>query len=150
MWAVVKKDSPEEIIELIDGDIDTGHASIMTGTTSYMPKKLHSRLTINSFIDCAMHLIFHGVLTTLVEVIDDFLTNQKLGSAMEKTLNPFLLKVESLRLEWCKAKLLPKKQWATKNELALARILPFVYTTFFNHVKLPSQSNVNHQALSLL
>ena len=38
---------------------------------------------------------------------------------------------------------MPKKQWLAKNELALARILPFVYTTFFNHVTLPQRLNVN-------
>ena len=134
LWVVVKNVSPEEVIESVDGEIDTGHAPIMTGTTSYMPKKWRSRLNINCFIDCAMHLIFHGVLATLVEVIDDFLTDQKLGTALPKISNPFLLELESLRLEWCKAKPLPKKQWLAENELALARILPFVYTTFFNHV----------------
>ena len=122
----------------------------MTGTTSYMPKNWQSRLNINCFIDCAMHLIFHGVLATLVEVIDDFLTDQKLGTALAKLSNQFLLELESLRLEWCKAKPLPKKQWLAENELALARILPFVYTTFFNHVQLPSRSNVNGQVLPLL
>ena len=150
LWAFVKKGSPEEMIESIDGEIDTGHAPIMTSATSYMPKIWHSRLTINSFIDCAMHLIFHGVLATLVEVIDAFMTDQKLGSAMEKTINPFMLELQSLRLEWCHAKPLPKKQWLAKNELALARILPFVYTTCFNHVKLPARTNVNDQVLPFL
>ena len=124
-----KKDSPEEIIESCDEEIDTGHAPITTEKTSYMSKNWHSRLTINSFIDCAMHLIFHGILTSLVKVIDDFRTDQKLGLALEKILSSFLLElqlVESLRLKWCKAIPLPKKQWLAKNELALAHILPFV------------------------
>ena len=79
LWVVVKKDSREEVIGSVDREIDTNHAPIMTGTTSYMPKFWHSWLNINCFIDCAMHLIFRGVLTTLVEVIDDILADQKLG-----------------------------------------------------------------------
>ena len=37
--------------------------------------------------------------------------------------------------------------WLAENELALARILPFVYTTFFNNVTLPRNSNLDENVL---
>ena len=89
-----------------------------------------SRLDINSFIDCGMQLIFHGVLASLLEVLDSVFTDVKMGTAFENTVNVYLLEIELFRLEWCKTKPVPKKQWPAENKLALSRILPFVCTTF--------------------
>ena len=97
-----------------------------------------------------MHLIFHGVLASIVEVLDSVFTDLKLGTRFENSVNANLLEVESLRLERCKAKPVPKKQWLPENELALARILPFVYTTFFNTVALPRNSNMNPDVLKVI
>ena len=97
-----------------------------------------------------MHLIFHGVLASIVEVLDSVFTDLKLGTRFENSVNANLLEVESLRLERCKAKPVPKKQWLAENELALARILPFVYTTFFNTVALPRNSNMNPDVLKVI
>ena len=40
-------------------------------------------------------------------------------------------------------KYFPKKQWLAENELALARILPFVYGLFFMNLELPTRMNTS-------
>jgi len=40
-------------------------------------------------------------------------------------------------------KYFPKKQWLAENELALARIIPFVYVLFFINLELPTRMNTS-------
>lgn len=44
-------------------------------------------------------------------------------------------------------KIRAKKQWLAENKLALARILPFIYTMFFNKVRLSRRLNANDKVL---
>ena len=66
-----------------------------------------------------------------------------LTQKFERLVNSYLLDIQSLRLEWCKMKYFPKKQWLAENELALARILPFVYGLFFMNLELPTRMNTS-------
>ena len=52
-------------------------------------------------------------------------------SSFENLVNRDLSDIAALRLEWCKVKTLPKKQWLGENELAYARIVTFMYGQFF-------------------
>ena len=79
-----------------------------------------------------MHLVFHGILAYCVEKMDEFLADHGLTQKFERLVNSYLLDIQSLRLEWCKMKCFPKKQWLAENELALARILPFIYMDYFS------------------
>ena len=40
-------------------------------------------------------------------------------------------------------KYFPKKQWLAENELAVARIIPFVYGLFFMNLELPTRMNTS-------
>ena len=157
MWKVIKEDDTNllpvyenELDADDDDEIDGGYAPITNGNSDYVPMIWQSQLNIKSYVDCGMHLIFHGVLASIVEVLDSVFKDLKLGTKFENSVNVYLLEVESLRLEWCKAKPVPKKQWLAENELALARLLPFVYTTFFNTVTLPKNSNLNPNVLNVI
>ena len=130
LWSVLKAGG-EEVIDVTDDKIDNGYAQIISQDRNFISVIWQSRLDINSFIDCGMHLIFHGVLASIVEVLNSVFTDIKLGTAFENTVNVYLSEIESFRLEWCNTTPVPKKQWLVENELALSRILPFVYTTFF-------------------
>ena len=56
-----------------------------------------------------------------------------------------MIDIMCLRLEWCKVKMFPKKQWLAENEIGSARNLPFVYGLYFIHCDLPEQSNTSNQ-----
>ena len=115
LWCVLQADDNNllpvvEIEEINDNDeIDGGYAPITSGNIDYVPKIWQSQLNINSYVDCGIHLIFHGVLASMVEVLDSVFTDLKLRTKFENSVNAYLLEVESLRLEWRKAKPVPKK-----------------------------------------
>ena len=110
-----------------------------------IPKIWKSMLQMNAYIDCAMHLLFHGIVAYSVERIDEFMKDHSLTPKFEGIVNKYMTDIMCLRLEWCKIKLFPKTQWLAENELGLARILPFVYGLFFIHCDLPERSNTSNQ-----
>jgi len=75
--------------------------------------------------------------------MDDYLADHGLTQKFERLVNSDLLDIQSLRLEWCKMKYFPQKQWLAENELALARIIPFVYGLFFMNLELPTRMNTS-------
>ena len=83
------------------------------------------------FIETPLHLIFHGILDDVVKAMHTFLTEHGMLSSFENLVNRDLSDIAALRLEWCKVKTLPKKQWLGENELAYARIVTFMYGQFF-------------------
>lgn len=146
LWSVIKNRPAEDAIAE-DGEIDDGYTPLTNSSDDIMPKLWHSRMTINSFIDCGMHLIFHGILALVVKVMESFFADHKIATSFERVVNVHLLEIQSLRLEWCKTRPVPKKQWLAENELGLARIILFIYTTFFNKVPIPQRTNVNDKVL---
>ena len=94
LWSVLKGGG-EEVEEVTDDEIDTGYAPITSQDQSFIPMIWQRRLDINSYIDCGMHLIFHGVLASIVEVLDSVFTDAKMGTAFHNTVNVYLLEIES-------------------------------------------------------
>ena len=146
LWSVIKNERTENA-SAEDGEIDDGYNPVTNSHDNITPKLWHSRMAINSFIDCGMHLIFHGILASVVEVMESFFADHKIATSFERVVNVHLLEIQSLRLEWCKTKHLQKKQWLAENELGLARIIPFIDTMFFNKVSIPQRTNVNDRVL---
>ena len=99
---------------------------------------------MNAYLDCGMHLVFHGIVAYCVERMDEFLADHLLTQKFERMVNVYLLDIQSFRLDWCKMKCLPKKQWLAENELGLARIILFVYGLLFMNLDLPEQCNTSN------
>ena len=129
-----------------DGEINDGYHPIFDEETQVIPKIWISRLELISYIDCAMHLIFHGILAYCVERIEEFMKTHSVTPDFEKLANVHMIDIQSHRLEWCKLKTFPKKQWIAENEIGLARILPFIYGIFFRSVQLPERCNTSDES----
>ena len=129
-----------------DGEITDGYAPVIQEGSSIIPALWTCKLLMNNYLDCGMHLIFHGVLAYCVEKMDEFITDHGLTPKFEKLVNAYMLDIKSLRLDWCKMKYFPKKQWLAENELALARIIPFIYGLFFLNLDLPVSSNTSESS----
>ena len=95
---------------------------------------------MSAYLDCGMHLVFHGIVARCVEEMEQFMSHHSLKSPFNDVVNDYLFDIESLRLDWCNMKTFPKKQWLAENELALARIIPFVYAQFFLQMQLPDRN----------
>ena len=62
----------------------------------------------------------------------------------EKLVNPYMIDIQSHRLEWCKLKIFPKRQWIAENEMGLVRVLPFIYGLFFLNCTIPERCNTSN------
>ena len=131
-----------------DGEIDDGYHPIFADDEEmqYIPKIWSSSLEMKAYIDCAMHLIFHGILAYCVERIEEFMKTHGVTPDFEKLVNVHMTDIQFHRLEWCKLKTFPKKQWIAENEIGLARILPFIYGMFFRNVRLPERCNTSDES----
>ena len=78
-----------------------------------------------------MHLVFHGVVTNIVEVAHQFITERNLGSEYIRIINLYMLDITTLWLDWCHMKLSQKRLLLMEGELGLARILSFIHGHFF-------------------
>ena len=127
-----------------DDEVDDGISLVvmaperMEGT--YIPKIWTSKLKMSAYIDCGMHLVFHGIVAYCVERIEEFMKCHKVTQDFNALVNIYLTDIADHRLDWCKLKCFPKKQWLAENEVGLARILPFVYGLFFRNINLPESS----------
>ena len=126
-----------------DGEIVDGYCPVLTENSTVIPSLWKSSLMMSAYIDCGMHLVFHGVVAYCVEEMDSFLSDHALTPKFERLANNYMLDIQSLRLEWCKMKFFPKTQWQAENELALARIIPFIYGLLFLNLDLPARSNTS-------
>ena len=111
------------------------------------PMIWYSELVMNSFVDCGMHLVFHGVVAYCMEVLEEFITDHKVHPSFLSIANKYITQVEELRLDWCKAKCLLKQKWIAENELGLTRIFPFIFGLFFNNVKIPKSKNTSKHTI---
>ena len=131
-----------------DGEINDGYDPVLADgvENQVVPKIWSSSLKMHSYIDCAMHLIFHGILAYCVERIEEFMKTHCVTPEFEKLVNVYMTDIQSHRLEWCKLKTFPKTQWIAENEIGLARILPFVYGLFFRMIQLPDRCNTSNES----
>ena len=114
----------------MDGEESDGF-SVVTTDKSGLPVIWTWDVLLSAFLDCGMHMIFHGVVTDVIEMADDFMKDHKLASEFIRLVTPYMNDIRTLRLDWCPMKLLPKKQWIAEDELGFARVLPFLYGQFF-------------------
>ena len=130
----------DSVIEKVKSQYRVSGDDDGTNNNSVWPKIWEMDYDISIFIEAPLHLIFHGVLATVVESIHIFMAEHRLLSTFENHVNKYLSEVIELRLEWCKAKTLPKKLWLGENELTYARILVYIYAPFFLDMKLPESN----------
>ena len=58
-------------------------------------------------------------------------------------MNQHLLELCLLRLDWCKIKTPPKKQWLAENEIGYCRVVLYLYAHFFQHAVVPERFNAS-------
>ena len=102
---------------------------------------------ISAWINAGMHHIFHGVVAQIMQAMEEAFTHDMKKTEFENPVNPHLLEIASLRLDWLHMKPLPKTQWLAEDELGFSRISVFAYGLFFANIKLRGNSNTSTGAL---
>ena len=133
------EDSDEEECGELDGFTPTYHQ------LSTAPLLWYGNMSVDAFVDCGMHLVFHGIVKYTVERMGDFTTDHGLEQKFHRIINIHLYEIQSLNLEWMKVKPLPNTNWLAENELGFARIIPFIYGSFFLNLELPKRKHTTEQ-----
>ena len=126
VWCVGKDLNPvdadnDEIADYEDGELDSGWIAASRDT---YPQIWDSNVPFDARLDCGMDLLFHGIVAYIIEQMEEFMKRHELNKKFEKEVNQHLLKLCVLRLDWCKIKTLPKKQWLAENEIRYCRVIP--------------------------
>ena len=87
---------------------------------------------LSQHVDVIMHLVFLGVVRATIKRIEDWMKSKGKFEGFVKYVRGKLESVQSLGLGWCKA--LPYTTgnfggWVSENYLALARLLPWFYSS---------------------
>ena len=80
-----------------DSEIDDG-STADTMIDSCVPRMWEANIVMDSYLDCGMNLVFHGVVSDIVELTRSFMSDHGLEYKCNRLLNPFLLDIQSLRL----------------------------------------------------
>ena len=74
-----------------------------------IPKIWKSGYDLRMFIDCPMHMLFLGIVGSILETFASFLVKNKHETAFNAHINGYLTDIISFRLDYCILKKLPKK-----------------------------------------
>jgi hypothetical protein len=111
LWIKCKPPGAKDVVlvDADDGEITDGCDLLidLDDEIGVTPKIWKSDLKMNAYIDCAMHLIFHGIVKYCVEEIEAFMKTHAVTPEFEKLVNPYMIDIQSHRLEWCKLKTFP-------------------------------------------
>ena len=101
------------------------------------PAIWNAPIALNQFIDAPMHLIFQGIIKSIIEMISDWLsplsTSQSYYKAFCKIINPMMAKISNMNLRWCAintfnvSKNYKASGWIAANYLAFARLMLICY-----------------------
>ena len=125
-----KKDTNESRSEEDDDDEILDGFQPINGPISCAPILLFSKMVMNVYVDCGMHLIFHGVVAYICEVMGSFVSDHGLSPSFLSIVSERLSEFKELKLKWCKMKCLRKKLWLGENVLGFSRVRPFVFGFF--------------------
>ena len=87
-----------------DGEIMDGYAPLLGVSSNIAPSIWFSSLMMSAYLDCGIHLVFHGIVSYCVERMDEFMATHGLTQKFERLVNVYLVDIQSLRLDWCKMK----------------------------------------------
>ena len=91
-----------------------------------------------------MHLLGHGIIGSLVELLEKVFTDHKLWSKFVEFANKIIVDVASFSLDWCKVKLLPKANWLGEDCFGFGRLMLYIVNQFLSKhdlTKLPFNTN---------
>jgi hypothetical protein len=105
---------------------------------------------MDRFVETAMHLIAHGIIGSIIELLDSILKEHSLGSRFETFANRYLEDIQSFRLDWCRIKLYPKKKWLAEEEFGCGRVLLFLYGQFFTEINVNGMCDTSNLKTNII
>ena len=120
---------------------------VMVQSNDYISFVWLSIVPVCAWIYAGMYHIFHEIVARIMLTMEDVFTHEDTNSTFQELVNPRLMEIRNLRLDWLHVKTLPKTMWLAEDELGFARIAPYIYGQFYLNVKLRESSNTSSGAL---
>ena len=115
------------------------------------PQLWRSCIQLNQYIDAPMHLIFQGIIKSLIEMISEWLIALSTGSSYYrkfcKIIHPLMVSISSMNLSWCVLNTLNTSKnykptgWIASNYLAFARLM-LIFYRYIRHVLPQSEAGL--------
>ena len=127
----------KEARELVIAAVEIGkkdlkeNRNVSVGETDYIHPIWLLGEDFKKWIEAIMHLAAHGIIGSVVELMNSILKEHNLGTKFENFANPRLRELEGLSLDWCRVKTLPKKNWLAEDEFGFGRVMLYLYGQFF-------------------
>ena len=128
--------------------IIVNQAKILRTTNQNLPREVVLRsfqypaiwnapIALNQFIDAPMHLIFQGIIKSVIEMISDWLSPLSPSQSYYKSfctlIHPIMVKISNMNLSWCAlntfnvSKNYKPSGWIAANYLAFTRLMLVCY-----------------------
>ena len=91
--------------------------------------------------DLPMHALAHGMITDTMNIFHQILSRHNKFQAFLRFANPVLNTVASMRLDYCKVKILPKAAWVGENVMGYTRLLSYLYGMFLSSTPLKAKED---------
>ena len=85
----------KQLHEMEDSEEKTDTAS---QSDSYVPYVWRSIVLMCAWMDAGMHHIFHGIVATIMMVMEEVFAGEARQAPFEDLINPYLLSIQELRL----------------------------------------------------
>jgi len=90
----------------------------------------------NRLPDLPMHGLAHGIIPDTMDIVHVVLGHHKKYAAFMNFANETLDDIGTFRLDYCKAKSLPKSAWVAENSMAYMRVFPYLVGMFLSNYPL--------------
>ncbi len=122
----------------------------ISNITDLYPYLWQTNYQPNFFINAPMHQLGHGVLSDIILELHKFLTSKNKATEFEKNTNEVIMDLIQFRLDWCKMKLYPKRQWVSENTFGFSRFIQYFYANFMMNTDLVHRDIMIQNAFILL
>eukprot|EP00956_Cyclotella_meneghiniana_P029838 scaffold73500_cov54-Cyclotella_meneghiniana.AAC.1 len=89
----------------------------LSATIPYIPALWETSILMERFLNSPMHLIFHGLVKNVMELLHKFMIKLGRLATFERFVNKYLSEIESYRLDWLKLRELPCTNWLAEDLL---------------------------------
>jgi hypothetical protein len=97
-----------------------------------MPPLWDDLVPLDSYVESPMHLLFLGIVESVVKLIHEWCARRRLGTTFVKYANKVLKELITLQVPWCK--IMPYSPtgkfggWVSENYLGFSRIIKWFYS----------------------
>jgi hypothetical protein len=132
---LIKCATTSAVRRLLDMNLETTTNSAMIPDhyeTLDMPPLWDDLVPLDSYVESPMHLLFLGIVESVVKLIHEWCARRRLGTTFVKYANKVLRELITLQVPWCK--IMPYSPtgkfggWVSENYLGFSRIIKWFYS----------------------